>query len=98
MKFYSELTKSFYETEDACIQAEDKFNKELVKKEEKEKALKAERKQRAEEINTAYKAVKEAEKHYCKLRDQFVKDYGSFHMTFTDTDSFFFDPFRFTII
>ena len=42
--------------------------------------------------------IKEAEKHYCELRDQFVKDYGSFHMTFTDTGSFFFDPFRFTIL
>ena len=26
------------------------------------------------------------------------KDYGSFHITFTDTGSFFFDPFRFTIL
>ena len=52
----------------------------------------------AEEVNAAYKAIKEAEKHYCELRDQFVKDYGSFHMTFTDTGSFFFDPFRFTIL
>lgn len=60
--------------------------------------MKAERKQRAEEVNAAYKAIKEAEKHYCELRDQFVKDYGSFHMTFTDTGSFFFDPFRFTIL
>ena len=77
---------------------ESKFNTELAEKEAKEKALKAERKQRAEEVNAAYKAIKEAEKHYCELRDQFVKDYGSFHMTFTDTGSFFFDPFRFTIL
>ena len=98
MKFYSELTKNFYESEDACKQAESKFNKELAEKEAKEKALKAERKQRAEEVNAAYTAIKEAEKHYCELRDQFVKDYGSFHMTFTDTGSLFFDPLRFTIL
>ena len=98
MKFYSELPQHFYESEDACKQSDSQFNKDLAAKNSKEKALKAERKQRAEEVNDAYKAIKEAEKHYCELSDQFVKDYGSFNMTVTETGSVFFDAFRFTIL
>lgn len=99
MKFYSEITKSFYDSAKSCEEAEKEYNKALDEKKEKEKALKAKRKARAKELEDAYKAIKEAEKEYSKLRNQFIKDYGSYHMTFTDSDSdldsFLFDPFHF---
>lgn len=103
MKFYSELTKKFYDSADACNTAEKEFNAAVAEKEKREKELKANRKARADEVSNAYKAVQAAEKNFHKLRDQFIKDYGSFHMTFTNTDededvfSSFFDPFRFLI-
>ena len=98
MKFYSEITKSFYDSVESCEEAEKEYNKALDEKKEKEKALKATRKARAEELSDAYKAIKEAEKKYSKLRNQFVNDYGSYHMTFTDSDvDNLFDPFRFFI-
>lgn len=99
MKFYSEVTKGFYDSAKSCEEAEKEYNKALDEKKEKEKALKAKRKTRAKELEDAYKAIKEAEKKYSKLRNQFIKDYGSYHMTFTDSDSdldnFLFDPFQF---
>lgn len=99
MKFYSEVTKGFYDSAKSCEEAEKEYNKALDEKKEKEKALKAKRKVRAKELEDAYKAIKEAEKKYSKLRNQFIKDYGSYHMTFTDSDSdmdaFLFDPFQF---
>ena len=99
MKFYSEVTKSFYDSVESCEEAEKEYNKALDEKKEKEKALKATRKARAEELSDAYKAIKEAEKKYSKLRNQFVNDYGSYHMTFTDSDIVdnIFDPFPFFI-
>ena len=40
----------------------------------------------------------EAQKTYCKLRNEFVREYGSYHMTFSigsdDFRGFFEDVFR----
>ena len=41
MKFYSEVTKSFYDSVESCEEAEKEYNKALDEKKEKEKALKA---------------------------------------------------------
>ena len=43
----------------------------------------AERAARAKEVEDAYKAEVEAHAKYIKLRNQFVDDYGSFHMSYT---------------
>ena len=40
-----------------------------------------------EEVETkANESVKEAKSRYLKLRDEFVKDYGGYHMTYTNSD------------
>ena len=57
MKFYSEITKSFYDSVESCEEAEKEYNKALDEKKEKEKTLKAERKARAEELSDAYKTA-----------------------------------------
>ena len=35
----------------------------------------------------AYKLIEDAEKEYLDKRNEFVKKYGSFHMTYKDTDA-----------
>lgn len=86
MKYYSEILKNVYDSEKECKQAEAAFLKEKAEKDEKEKALQENRKARAKEIEEAYKAKLEADKHYLKLRKDFIKDYGSFHLTVSSKD------------
>lgn len=100
MKYYSEITKQFYDNVEACALAE-KLEKGKIAKQEAEKKVLAEKKaERAKEVTEAYKAVREAQKNYDELRNKFVQDYGYFHMSFTDPDektpfSFLEDIFRF---
>ena len=57
--------------------------------EAKKKALADERANRAKEVEDLYKLAVEAKQNYdAKLRE-FLKDYGSFHLTFRDVDPFF---------
>ena len=78
MKYYSELTRRNYDTEQECIDAEKEIND-----------LKLVRKERAEEITDAIKEAEEALKVYhekcdvvSELRNKFIKDYGSFNMSY----------------
>lgn len=81
MKFYSEKTKKFYDTYEECVKIED----ELLQKERAEAKRKAElekgRAAAAKEVEAAFKAADEAAKKRDKLLNEFVKNYGSFHMT-----------------
>lgn len=100
MKILSEKTNKYYATVDECLAAEKAFNEAAAKKKAEEEKLNATRKERANEVENAYKASVEANKHYRELLDAFVKDYGSFHMTVHtgnlnpfDSFSHFFDTF-----
>ena len=79
MKYYSELTHKVYDTEKSLTEAEDEFNKALAAEEEK----KQNRAARAKEVEQAGEAVLEAQKKYTELRNKFIEDYGSFHMSLT---------------
>lgn len=83
MKFYSDITKKLYDDQKELLKDEE----EVVKKQEAEEAKKKElaetRAARAKEIEEAYKAVIEAENRYADLKNQFIEDYGSFHMSFS---------------
>lgn len=70
MKYYSELTNKLYDTPELAKEAEEaaKAEKEKVSK------LKEMRAVRAKEVMNAYD-------NYLKLKEAFLKDYGSFHMT-----------------
>ena len=70
MRYYSDKTKSLYENENELIKAEQEFDK--IHEEENRK--REERKTRAKEVESAYQ-------HYLELRNQFIEDYGSYHMT-----------------
>lgn len=93
MKYYSELTKKVYDTEEELKKVEKEYHKE---QEEKEKAL-ATKKEEAKAVTQAYKemesirqkyqeAYREANKKFVELRNAFVNKYGSWHMTYSVAD------------
>ena len=86
MKFYSELTKKLYDTQEDLQKAEIEVTK-----------SKADRAERAKEVEKALKEANEANKKANKLLQEFVKDYGSFKTTIkdenVDANSIFWDVF-----
>lgn len=82
MKYYSDKTKKLYESVERLNEAEGAYDElhaaELKKAEE--------RKIRAEEVKEARLAAIEAHKKYNELLNKFVKDYGSYHETYKDSD------------
>lgn len=85
MKFYSDKTKKIYDSVEQLEAAETEYDKAHAAEIAKQK----ERKARAEEINKARKDAIKAQKHYNELVNKFVKDYGSYHATYTDGDETF---------
>lgn len=75
MKFYSELTKKLYDTPELVKEAE----KKVKEAEEKAAKLKEMRATRAKEVTDAYD-------RFIALREAFLKDYSSFHMTYYNND------------
>lgn len=71
MKFYSEVTKKLYDTPELVKEAEDAAKA----AEERASKLKETRAARAKEVTDAYE-------HFMSLKEAFLKDYGSFHMTY----------------
>lgn len=86
MKYLSEKTNKTYDTEEACLQAEKEHDEKLALEKAKKEELVATRKARATEVEEAYKGVLDAYKVYRDKLNAFVKDYGSFHMTFKTGD------------
>ena len=82
MKYYSEKTKKVYDTVKDLQTAETEFDKAHAAEIAKQK----ERKARADEIKAARQAVIDAQKRYNALLDSFIKDYGSYHETYTSND------------
>ena len=97
MKYYSETLNKVFENEKDCLNAEKEYKAKVEAEEKRKKELADSRKARAKEVEDAYKAVIDAKKHYNELKNKFVDDFGSFHMTFSTTDDFhslFSDLFR----
>lgn len=93
MKYYSEKTNKLYESAGALEVAE----KELADKEAEKAKLSETKKIRAKEVEDAYKEVVEARKKardiireaddkYNELKNKFVEDFGSYHMTYSAKD------------
>lgn len=83
MKYYSDVTKKLYDDEKTALKAEEKFLANQRAEEAKKKELSETRAKRAKEIEDAYKAVLEANNKYIELKNKFIDDYGSFHMSFS---------------
>ena len=84
MKYSSEVLKKFFDTDEECYEAEQKDLEKRRAEEAHKSKLSEERKARAKEVEDAYKAVINAESTYSELLSNFIKDYGSFHMTFSE--------------
>jgi uncharacterized damage-inducible protein DinB len=82
MKYYSDKTKKLYDSVELLNEAEMAYDEahaaELKKAEQKKNA--------AEAIKAARKAVIDAQSRYNELVNQFIKDYGSYHETYHDGD------------
>ena len=87
MKYYSEMTDKVYETQEECEKAEEALVAKQKAEEEKQLALKNEREARSKEVVEAFKKAREAEAEAQKLLKEFVKDYGSFHMSYNGKSS-----------
>lgn len=94
MKILSEKTNKEYASVEECLAAEKEFDKQVAFEKVKKEELANIRKDRAKEVEDAYKAILEAKKHYNELLNNFVKDYGSFHMTLHTGDGNPFDLFN----
>jgi len=84
MKYYSEVTKKVYDTEEALVEAEKALS-----------TAKEQRSLRAKEVEDALLKAREAQKEATDLLNKFVKDYGSFKTTIRDANPFFWDWFDF---
>ena len=73
MKYYSDKLNKVFDTVDALESAE----LEYTKKQDEELRKKQERKERAKEVDEAFK-------NYQKLLSAFIKDYGSYHFSCND--------------
>ena len=94
MKYYSEKLDKFYESEDECKHDEE-IALEKERAEEKRKSELAEnRKARAKEVEEAYKTILDAQEKYDNLLTEFVKDYGSFHMTISEPHKHRLNPWK----
>lgn len=93
MKYFSEKTKKFYDDEVSCKDAEAAFDAKMTAIAEEKKRLAEARKERAKEVEEAYHAMQAAnkearkmEKAFIEKRNKFIHDYGSFHMTVSNTE------------
>ena len=79
MKYYSEITKKVYDTPVDLNKAEKAVREAEAKEKAKKEQLANERKNRANEIEVARKALHEAQKNYRDKLEAFCRDYGTFH-------------------
>lgn len=105
MVIFSEKTNKKYASVDECLADEQVFDKEqaerkaaaekaLAEAKAKKEELAKTRKERAQEVEEAYKSILDAQKNYRKVLDAFVRDYGSFHMTLRTGEGNPFDFFE----
>jgi len=89
MKYYSELTKTTYDTVEELQKAETKFDEAKKAEELKLQTYKAQRADAAKEVDNIYKEVVDARKSYndaChkynKALREFCNNYGAYHMSY----------------
>lgn len=99
MKYYGERTQKLYDSEKECMDAEfkakeaenlakiakERKEREIAEKREKDAAA---RKEAANEVETARKAMVEAQKVYREKLTKFCQNYGAYHFTSHSADDF----------
>lgn len=87
MKYYSESLDKFFDKQEDCEKAEVELEEKRKAEEQKQLTLKNEREARSKEVVEAFKKAREAESEAQKLLNEFVKDYGSFHISYNGKSS-----------
>ena len=77
MKYYSELTKKTYETEDECVAAEKAFQEEEAHKKELANAASKEKKELVKNIDAAEANLSDAYKEYAKAKEKVKSIYAA---------------------
>ena len=77
MKYYSDLTKRIYETEDALQEAEKEFNDKLETQKKKDEERKAD----YQKVKEAYELAETQKKAADKLLKEFLEKYKGVHQT-----------------
>lgn len=77
IKFYSDVCHKSFDSQAEAEAAE----KKIMDRNDEEAKKKAERKADADKVQKAHDEVFEKYDEYCKLVDEFVKKYGSYHTT-----------------
>lgn len=86
MKYYSDLTKKFYETSNECVEAEEVFLEAQAREKEEKERKASERKDRAEKVEKARKKMVKAQQEYRDELNAFCRDYGHYHYSSTSAD------------
>ena len=92
MKIISEKTGKEYNSVELCLADEKAYDETIEAKEKEKERLAQLRKERAAEVEDAYKAILDAQKVYREKLNKFIDDYGSFHMTVRTGEG---NPFNF---
>lgn len=88
MKYVSEITGAMYDSVEELQADENRVKAEQLQKEQK----KAQRAERAKEIDEAIAIATAAQKKVDELIEAFIKDYGSYHKTLTEKDASLLRP------
>ena len=86
MKFYSDKTRTFYETEEECIKAEKAYDKKKAEENKKKQELIKQKEELESKRAERFKEVEEAYKKAEELKKKFLEDYGSLKYTITYKD------------
>lgn len=87
MKYYSQVTKQLYDSTAELVKAERAVEQKRIAAEKAEKAKREERASRAKEVENALKAANEMQVKAAQLLQNFTKDYGYFHMSYTSDEN-----------
>ena len=70
-----------YTSVEECMKAEKAFDEAVAAEKRKKEELQKSRKERAQKVEDAYKAMVDARTAYNEELNKFIKDFGSFHYT-----------------
>ena len=79
MKYYSDVTKEFYESVEACETAEKEHEEAIAKAKAEKEAKEAGRRAAAKDVEEALKAANDAYEGYREKLADFNKRYGAWH-------------------
>lgn len=84
VKFYSDVTRKFYENVEECEKAELELKKKDEEARVKKEAEAAERKKDAHEVEVLLEAASKANKEYKEALTNFCKKYNTYHFSVSE--------------